>query len=74
MPHEYVQDRISYNQLTPVQWMRVFCRAMREEQNQAIKDCMIFLGPLQRPVMQSCSVEWSRGRLEVGQKSKKLKE
>ena len=45
-PHEYVlsgqnKDRISYNQLSPVQWMTGFCRAMREEQNQSIKDCML---------------------------------
>ena len=45
-PHEYVlsgqkKDRISYNQLSPVQWMSGFCRAMREEQNRAIKDCML---------------------------------
>ena len=45
-PHEYVlsgqnKDRVSYNQLSPVQWMSGFCRNMREEQNQSIKDCML---------------------------------
>ena len=34
------KDRISYNQLSH-QWMSGFCRAMREEQNQVIKDCML---------------------------------
>ena len=35
-PHEFVQssqnkDRITYNQLSPVQWMAGFCRIIREE-------------------------------------------
>ena len=35
-PHEYVlsgntKDRITYNQLSPIQWMAGFCRTIREE-------------------------------------------
>ena len=41
-PHEYVlsgqnKDRVTYNQLTPLQWMSVFCRGMKEELNEKIK-------------------------------------
>ena len=45
-PHEYVlsgqnKDRVTYNQLTPLQWMSVFCRGMKEESNEKIKDYML---------------------------------
>ena len=45
-PHEYVlagqnKDRITYNQLTPLQWMTGFCRSMREETNMQIKEHML---------------------------------
>ena len=45
-PHEYIlsgqnKDRISCNQLSPIQWTSGFCRAMREEQNHDIIDCML---------------------------------
>ena len=45
-PHEYVlagqnKDRVTYNQLTPLQWMTGFCRSMREETNMQIKEHML---------------------------------
>ena len=44
-PHEFVlsgssKERISYDQLTMPQWMAGFCRTMREETNQNLKDHM----------------------------------
>ena len=45
-PHEYVlagqnKDRVTYNQLTPLQWMTGFCRSMKEETNMQIKEYML---------------------------------
>ena len=45
-PHEYVladqnKDRVTYNQLTPLQWMTGFCRNMRKETNMQIKEHML---------------------------------
>ena len=45
-PHEYVladqnKDRVTYNQLTLLQWMSGFCRSMREESNIQIKEYML---------------------------------
>ena len=45
-PHEFVlsghsKDRVTYNQLSPVQWMAGFCRTMRDEPNSDIKDKML---------------------------------
>ena len=45
-PHEFVlsgssKERISYDQLTMPQWMAGFCRTMREETNQNLKDHML---------------------------------
>ena len=45
-PHEYVLagqniDRISYNQLSPIQWMAGFCRSMEEESDSKIKELML---------------------------------
>ena len=45
-PHEYVlagstKERISYDQLSTVQWVTGFCRIMREEKNEKSKDCML---------------------------------
>ena len=42
-PHEFVlsgqnKDRITYNQLSPVQWMAGFCRSMREDSNTKIRE------------------------------------
>ena len=45
-PHEYVlagqsKDRISYNQLSPIQWMVGFCRSIKEESDSKIKEHML---------------------------------
>ena len=45
-PHEFVlsgssKERTSYDQLTMPQWMAGFCRTMREETNQNLKDHML---------------------------------
>ena len=45
-PHEYIlagqsKDRVTYNQLTPLQWMTGFCRNMCEETNMQIKEHML---------------------------------
>ena len=45
-PHEYVlsgntKDRITYNQLSPIQWMAGFCRTIREESDPKNKEFML---------------------------------
>ena len=45
-PHKYVlssqdKDRLTYNQLTPLQWMSGFCRGMEEESNKKIEEYML---------------------------------
>ena len=45
-PHEYVlsgsqKERVSYDQLSIVQWVTAFCRIMREEQNRDIQNSML---------------------------------
>ena len=45
-PHEFVlagqnKDRISYNQLSPIQWMAGFCRTIREESCAHTKENML---------------------------------
>ena len=45
-PHEYIlagpnKERVSYNQLTVVQWVTGFCRTMREEHRHSIRDHML---------------------------------
>ena len=45
-PHEYVlagqtKDRISYNQLSPIQWMVGFCRSIREESDSKTRENML---------------------------------
>ena len=45
-PHEFVlsgstKERVSYNQLTPIQWMAGFCRSMREEVNLKNREFML---------------------------------
>ena len=45
-PHEFVlsdqnKDRVSYNQLSPIQWMAGFCRTIREETNVHTKENML---------------------------------
>ena len=45
-PHEFVlsgqnKDRVTYNQLSPIQWMAGFCRTIREESDMAIKEHML---------------------------------
>ena len=45
-PHEYVlagqtKDRISYNQLSPIQWMVGFCRSIKEESDSKIRENML---------------------------------
>ena len=45
-PHEFVlsgqnKDRITYNQLSPVQWMVGFCRSTREESDIKIREHML---------------------------------
>ena len=44
--HEFVlagnaKDRVSYDQLTPIQWMAGFCRSMREEENSKCREFML---------------------------------
>ena len=45
-PHEFVlsgqnKDRITYNQLSPVQWMAGFCRSIREESDTKVREHML---------------------------------
>ena len=45
-PHEYVlagqtKDRISYNQLSPIQWMVGFCRSIKDESDSKIREHML---------------------------------
>ena len=45
-PHEYVlagqtKDRISYNQLSPIQWMVGYCRSIKEESDSKIRENML---------------------------------
>ena len=45
-PHEYVltgtsKERVSYDNLTAVQWMAGFCRTMKDEQNVLMRDHML---------------------------------
>ena len=45
-PHEYIlsgsnKERISYDQLSVVQWVAGFCRIMKEEKNSESKDFML---------------------------------
>ena len=45
-PHEFVlsgqnKDRVTYNQLSPDQWMAGFCRTIREEPDITIRDHML---------------------------------
>ena len=45
-PHEFVltrstKDRVSYDQLTPIQWMAGFCCTMKEEKNLEMKEHML---------------------------------
>ena len=45
-PHEFVltgntKERVSYDQLTPIQWMAGFCRTMKEEKNSEMKEHML---------------------------------
>ena len=45
-PHEFVlsgqnKDRVTYNQLSPIQWMGGFCRTIREESDITIRDHML---------------------------------
>ena len=45
-PQEFVlagsnKERVSYDQLTPVQWMDGFCLTMKEQQNLAMREFML---------------------------------
>ena len=45
-PHEFVlsgqnKDRVTYNQLSPVQWMAGFCQTMRDESDMAVREHML---------------------------------
>ena len=44
-PHEFLtgstKERVSYDQLTPIQWMAGFCRTMKEEKNLEMKEHML---------------------------------
>ena len=35
------KDRVSYSQLSPIQWMAGFCRTILEESDMAIRECML---------------------------------
>ena len=35
------KERVSYDQLTPIQWMAGFCRTMKEEKNLEMKEHML---------------------------------
>ena len=81
-PHEFVlsgqnKDRITYNQLSTIQWMAGFCRSIIEESEMSVKEHMldyvidlvtpqISPGLLQKLSMSSSSVGWSRERLSDG--------
>ena len=69
--HEYVlagqnKDRISYNQLSPIQLMAGFCRSIKEESDSNKKMLQIPLRPQQRPAMRSFYATWNRERIAVG--------
>ena len=80
-PHGFVlsgtnKERVTYDQLSPVQWMAGFCRTMSDQPDTKIREHMldyiiqmlrISHGRRQRPAMQYCSAVWSRGKLVVGQ-------
>ena len=45
-PHEFIlagqnKDRVTYNQLSPIQWMAGFCRTIREESDMVVKEHML---------------------------------
>ena len=45
-PHELVlagqtKDQVTYNQLSPIQWMVGFCRTIREESDMAVREYML---------------------------------
>ena len=45
-PHEFIlagqnKDRVTYNQLSPIQWMAGFCRTIREESDMVTKEHML---------------------------------
>ena len=45
-PHEFVlsgqnKDRVTYNQLSPIQWMAGFCRTIREESDITVREHML---------------------------------
>ena len=77
------KDRVTYNQLSPVQWMAGFCRTIREESDIIIREYMLdyvidllddatdFSWAWQRPAMLSFCAGWNRGRLRAGQRQKK---
>ena len=35
------KDKVTYNQVSPIQWMAGFCRTIREESDMAIKEHML---------------------------------
>ena len=78
-PHEFAlagstKDRITYNQLNITQWMSGFCRILRDENCQKIRDHMLdylialrddsndFSWHQPRPAMLCFYVAWSKGR------------
>ena len=45
-PHEFIlagqnKDRVTYNQLSPIQWMAGFCRTIREESDMVTREHML---------------------------------
>ena len=45
-PHEFIlsgtnKERVTYNQLSPVQWMAGFCRTMRDQSDTKIREHML---------------------------------
>ena len=45
-PHEFIltgtnKERVSYDQLTPVQWMAGFCHTMKEESDLSLREYML---------------------------------
>ena len=84
-PHEFVlsgqnKDRLSYIQLSPIQWVAGFCRTMREESSSQNRDYMLdyLINLLEDATDFSWAwatryycVGWSRVKSNVGRKLKR---
>ena len=81
--HEFVlagpsKERLSYNNLTMLQWVAGFCRTMKEEHDMSVREHMLdymisllddaqdFSWQVAKPATPFFCVVWSRGRLQIG--------